>query len=257
MKWLFRIMITSFLLLSFAINGMLLISKTGFDILTGILDGWGVDNPVTSLKKSHTNISEQNKRMKQKVSQFAKSNNKKIAKRATRKVVQSATKSAAVFIPLAANVALTGSVMFDALELAEMCNDMHELETLIKEFQPAGDNSVTLETQDARLLVCAEQLLEIGRDSANSIIGDVSIFSEQMVSQFSAGYTNLSNEAKLSMSKSLDGWTTWKNDTLSMKPCELIGDSACDEFTTPLKILCAKTDNILWGCDEPKTNKVY
>lgn len=112
MKWLFRIMITSFLLISFALNGMLLISKTGFDILTGILDGWGVDNPVTSLKKSHTNISEQNKRMKQKVSQFAKSNNKKIAKRATRKVVQSATKSAAVFIPLAANVALTGSVMF-------------------------------------------------------------------------------------------------------------------------------------------------
>ena len=68
MKWLFRIMITSFLLISFALNGMLLISKTGFDILTGILDGWGVDNPVTSLKKSHTNISEQNKRMKQKVS---------------------------------------------------------------------------------------------------------------------------------------------------------------------------------------------
>ena len=51
MKWLTRIIIITTMSLSLAINGLLLITQTGFDFLTGLLDNIGVNSPVTKVSK--------------------------------------------------------------------------------------------------------------------------------------------------------------------------------------------------------------
>ena len=66
MKWLTRIIIITTMSLSLVINGLLLITQTGFDFLSGLLDNIGVETPVSMVAKEQKRLVKTNEDLKKK-----------------------------------------------------------------------------------------------------------------------------------------------------------------------------------------------
>ena len=107
MKWLVRIILITVTLLSLTVNGLLLVSQTGFQFISGFLNNVGLNTPVTSLQKSNADLikknstlENKNKKIKRSINNYSKTRSKKMVLRASQKAANAATKSAAVFLPV-------------------------------------------------------------------------------------------------------------------------------------------------------------
>ena len=257
MKILIKAFLTLFLVLSLVVNGLLLVSKAGFDFLTDLLDNLGLNPPVVQMKKNNQNIKKQNQKLKKQnqnmkkgVRGYAKKKQTKLVKRSARKVADSSLKSAAAFIPAGANVVIAGSVMFDMLELAEMCEDLNELESLIEsmDFEPSEDKGFFDSFTPDKVKVCGKRIKQVSQASAEGIFSNIQGVSDMYFEQFKDGTRQLSSDVKDTLGKSVGGLLQMKQRINETSTCDLLGENTCKVFSWPFETACELTDNKLSGC---------
>ena len=270
MKWLIRIIIITTMCLSLAINGLLLITQTGFDFLTDLLDNIGVNSPVTMvsteqkrLKRTNTDLRKKNaqlnktitahkntiKKQKTAMKNYATHVNKKAKVRAARVASNGAAKTAATFIPAAANVVLGAAVLMDVVSLAEMCDDMVQFEKSVKDFD---DIFLSKETKSITGEVCATKVIEVSEREAKYYFGNLQKWSEKTNYQFFEGIKTISNDVKKNvpdlLGKSVGGWIQLFEEYTEYDACDLIGNKACNLLSEPIEAVCSLTNDKMWGC---------
>ena len=269
MKWLTRIIIITTMSLSLAINGLLLITQTGFDFLTGLLDHIGVNSPVTMVSKEQKRLKRTNedlrkknaklnktitahentiKKQKTAMKNFATNVNKKAKVRAARVASNGAAKTAATFIPAAANVVLGAAVLMDVVSLAEMCDDMFQFKNFVEDF----DATLFEETKSVTGEVCATKIIEVSEQEAKYYFVNLQEWSEKTNEQFFEGIKTISNDVKKNvpdlLGKSVGGWIQLFEEYTEYDACDLIGNKACNLLSEPIEAVCSLTNDKMWGC---------
>jgi hypothetical protein len=256
--------------LSLAINGLLLITQTGFDFLTGLLDNIGVNSPVTMVSKEQKRLKRTNQDLKKKNSQlnktitahkntikkqktamknYATHVNKKAKLRAARVASNGAAKTAATFIPAAANVVLGAAVLMDVVSLAEMCDDMIQFQKSVKDFD---DILLFEETNLITGEVCATKVMEVSEREAKQYFGNLKKWSAETKDKFYQGIKTISTDVKDKLpdvlGKSVGGWIQLSDRYADYGACDLIGDKACGVLSKPIEAVCGLTNDKMWGC---------
>lgn len=231
MKWITRMFIITTVSLSLTINGLLLITQSGFNFITETLDNMGINTPVSSsikeqtrLKKSHNDLKRKNAQLnktnsnliaktkqldntiksqknvitKQKsaIKNYATHINGKVTARAVRIVSTGAAKTAATLVPAAANVVLGGVLLMDALSLVEMCDDMVQFEESIKDFD---DTDLLQETNKITGEVCAMKMVEVSESEAKEKFENLKNWSTETKESFLEGIETISDGVKANL----------------------------------------------------------
>lgn len=270
MKLFTRIFIIITMSLSLTINGLLLITQSGFDLLTDLLDDLGVKTPVTMVSKEQKRLKKKNdllkktidsntntiekqkttiKKQKTAIKKYAKHINNKVNVRAARIASNGAAKTAAAFIPAAANVVLGAAVLMDVVSLAEMCDDMIRFEKSVKDFD---DTDLLQETNNITGEVCATKVIEVSEQEAEHYFGNLKKWSDETKQKFDEVLKAISDDTIEQLmtvwDKSVEEWIQLSDRYAVYGVCDLIGERACDVLSKPIKAVCGLTNNKMWGC---------
>lgn len=221
MKILIKTLLALFLFLSLSVNSFLLVSKVGFEFLTDLMEQWGFNAPVVqmkkdnrSLKSSNQKLSSQNKKIKSNIRNYANKKQTQLVNRSSRKVARSSLKSTAAFIPAVANVVIAGSVALDVMELAEMCQDFNELETLFEniDFGTTEEKEAVSNYTIDKAAVCSKRITQVTKANAESMMMDIQKVSDEYFQQFKSSSLELSDEVRNSLDSSLNEWLLVRPD---------------------------------------------
>lgn len=257
MKWLVRIILISVTLLSLTVNGLLLVSQTGFQILSGLLNNLGLNTPVTSLQKSNADLKKknsrlvnQNKKIKRSINNYSKTRSKKMVVRASQKAANAATKSAAIFLPVVSSAVLAGGVVLDGLDVVRMCEEMEELDSLLKSIDINDDKELDAksDTTLAKVKVCQQNIVTATKVTASEILGDIDKFSDSVFRDYSLEFKAISSGLEAKLDDSVNSLIEWNKQTEKLKTCDVIGKDTCDALAVPIETLCSLSNNKLWGC---------
>lgn|GEM_PF-1866026 len=256
-KTFLKLVLLVIFLVSVLINSLLFISTASMNILTGWLDKAGLDTPITQMQKVNTTLKKSNARLKSNNAKLVKSNNnirkkvkkysntqsKKIVKRATRKVLNGTAKTAAAVLPGVANVVLVSAVVYDVLELNEMCEDLGEIDSLVSDTSLDAPKTSSM-VYEEKVTVCGLEIKKISKDKALSIKTELENLAEKAINDL--------NKSKNTLSQSFDEKINdWKDWYIQVDGCNVsIGKPICEIVSSPMKLICEKTDNMFYGCAE-------
>ena len=257
MKWLVRIFLITVTLLSLTVNGLLLVSQTGFQFISGFLNNVGLNTPVTSLQKSNADLikrnstlENKNKKIKRSINNYSKTRSKKMVLRASQKAANAATKSAAVFLPVVSSAVLAGGVVLDGLDVVRMCEEMEELDNLLKSIDINEDNEIdaTSDTTLAKIKVCQQNIVTATKVTASEILGNIDEFSDNAFRDYSLELKAISSGLEEKLDDSVNSLIKWNKQIEKLTTCDVIGKDTCDALAAPIETLCSLSNNKLWGC---------